>query len=217
MKKGGRMTVLEWDKIGDRRYETGVDRGVLFTQDGIAVPWNGLTSVTETVSREVKSYYIDGIKYLDHHIPGSYSAKLQAFTYPDELETLLGMAEYAPGVFLHDQRTKLFHLSYRTLIGNDIEGTEHGYKIHIVYNILAVPSDKAMDSISDSVSLDPFEWELSGTPSLMFGVRPTAHISLDSRKIDSTLLDTLEGLIYGTAELDPSLPSLVDLLALVPT
>lgn len=210
------MTALEWDKIGDRRYETGVDRGVLFPPDGPAVPWNGLTSVTETVSREVKSYYIDGIKYLDHHIPGSYAAKLAAFTYPDELDTLLGMSEYAPGVFLHDQRTKLFHLSYRTLVGNDIDGTEHGYKIHVIYNILAIPSDNAMETISDTVSVNPFEWDLTGTPNLMFGARPTAHISLDSRRIDPTLLETLEDLIYGTAELDPSLPNLVDLLALVP-
>jgi hypothetical protein len=163
------MTVLEWDKIGDRRYETGVDRGVLFLPDGPAVPWNGLTSVTETLSREVKSYYVDGTKFMDHHVPGSYSAKLAAFTYPDELETLLGMTEYAPGVFLHDQRTKLFHLSYRTLIGNDVDGTDHGYKVHVVYNILAIPSDKTMNSLSNQVSVEPFEWDLSGTPNVMFG------------------------------------------------
>lgn len=209
------MTVLEWDKTGDRRYETGVDRGVLFPPDTPAVPWNGLTSVTENVSREVKSYYLDGVKYLDHHVPGSYSAKLAAFTYPDELEMLLGMSEYAPGVFLHDQRTKLFHLSYRTLIGNDIDGQDHGYKIHIVYNILAVPSDSVMSTISDQISIQPFEWDLSGTPNLMFGVRPTAHISLDSRKIDPEMLSALEMLIYGTSEADPNLPLLVDLLTMV--
>jgi len=209
------MTALEWDKVGDRRYETGVDRGVLFPPSGSAVPWNGLTSITETVSREVKSYYIDGVKFLDHHIPGSYSAKLSAYTYPDELDQLLGMSEFVPGVFLHDQRIKLFHLSYRTLVGNDIDGTDHGYKVHIVYNVLAVPSDKAMDTISEQASVDPFEWDLTGTPNLMFGARPTAHISLDSRRIAPTTLELIEGLLYGTSDADPNLPTLVDLLAMV--
>jgi hypothetical protein len=209
------MSVLEWDKVGDRRYQTGVDRGVLFPPNSPAVPWNGLTSVQENVSREVKSYYLDGVKFLDHHVPGSYSATLSAFTYPDELDKLLGMAEYAPGIFLHDQRIKLFHLSYRTLIGNDVDGTDHGYKVHIVYNILAVPSDKAINTISDQVAVDPFEWTLSGTPNLMFGVRPTAHISLDSRLITPEALELVENLLYGTDDVDPSLPLLTDLLALV--
>lgn len=216
------MTVLEWDKVGDRRYETGIDRGVLFPPNAPAVPWNGLTSVTETVSRDVKSYYLDGVKYLDHHVPGSYAAKLAAFTYPDELETLLGMTEYAPGVFLHDQRAKLFHLSYRTLVGNDVDGTDHGYKVHVVYNLLAVPSDKAMNSLSNQVSAEPFEWDLTGTPNVMFGIRPTSHISVDSRKISPAMLAIVEGLLYGTPHVDddhpgtdPSLPGLIDLLALV--
>jgi hypothetical protein len=217
------MTVLEWDKAGDRTYQTGVDRGVLFPPGGAAaVPWNGLTSVTETVGRDVKSYYVDGVKYLDHHIPGSYAAKLSAFTYPDELEALLGTAEYSPGIFLHDQRAKLFNLSYRTLIGNDIDGTDHGYRLHIVYNVLAIPSDKTMDSISNSISADPFEFDLSGTPNVMFGVRPTSHISIDSRKVDSEILATVEGLLYGTPHVDddhpgtdPALPSFITLIGLM--
>jgi hypothetical protein len=209
------MTAIEWDKVGDRRYETGVDRGVLFPKDDPAVPWNGLTSVTEALGRDVKSYYLDGVKYLDRHVPGSYSAKLAAFTYPDELEELLGMREYVPGVFLHDQRAKLFHLSYRTLVGNDIDGTDHGYKVHIVYNVLAIPSDNAMNSLSDSTDVSPFEWDLSGTPNLMFGVRPTAHISLDSRRIDPVMLENIELLLYGSADADPALPGFVDLLTLV--
>jgi hypothetical protein len=182
------MTVLEWDKVGDRRYETGVDRGVLFPPNGPAVPWNGLTSVTETLTRDVKSYYLDGVKYLDHHVPGSYAAKLTAFTYPDELETLLGMTEYAPGVFLHDQRAKLFHLSYRTLVGNDVDGTDHGYKVHVVYNLLAVPSDKAMNSLSNQVSAEPFEWDLTGTPNVMFGIRPTWKVCSTERRMSMTII-----------------------------
>jgi len=216
------MTVLEWGKVGDHRYETGIDRGVLFPLDGPAVPWSGLTSVTETIGREVKSYYLDGIKYIDHDVPGTYSAKLAAFTYPDELETILGLTEYVPGIFLHDQRSKLFHLSYRTLIGNDVDGTEYGYKVHIAYNLLAVPNDKTLNSMSDQVSVEPFEWDISGTPNIMFGLRPTAHISLDSRKVDADILKVVEGLLYGTPYVDvdnpgtdPGLPSLFSLLTLL--
>lgn len=211
------MTALVWDQAGERRYETGVDRGVLFPPDGVAVPWNGLVSVSENTSRDVKSYYIDGIKYLDRHIPGSYAAKLSAFTYPDALDELFGISEFVPGVNLHDQRSKLFNFSYRTKIGNDLEGEDHGYKLHIVYNILANPSDFSYETLADTVSAKPFEWDLSGTPMNMFGIRPTAHISLDSRRIDPAMLEILETQIYGDDTTDPNLPNLVDLLALIET
>jgi len=210
------MTALEWDKVGDRRYQTGIDRGVLYLRDGEVVPWNGLTSVNEIKGREVKSYYLDGVKYLDHHVPGSYAASLSAFTYPDELEALLGTPQYAPGVFLHDQSAKTFHLSYRTLVGNDTEGTEHGYKLHIVYNVLAVQNDTTFSSLSDDVGVEPFAFSLTGTPAPMFGIRPTSHISLDSRLIDEVLLTNIEETIYGTEETDPVLPDIVALLAMVP-
>lgn len=211
------MTVLAWSQVGDRRYETGIDRGVLYLPDGTAVPWSGLVSITENTDREVKSYYLDGVKFLDRHVPGSYSAKLGAYTYPDELDELLGVSAFAPGVFVHDQRTKLFNLSYRTLEGNDLEGIDADYKIHIVYNVLAVPNSVALNSLSNSPSPTLFEWTLSGTPPQMFGIRPTAHISLHSRGINPDLLEFLEGLLYGTSTDDPSLPSMVDLLALVET
>ena len=107
------MTALEWDKVGERFYETGIDRGVLYPRFGDAVPWNGLTNVAEEIGREVKSYYMVGVKYLDHHVPGSYSAKLDAFTYPDVLDELTGVKVFAPGVFLHDQRSEVFHSQFR--------------------------------------------------------------------------------------------------------
>lgn len=210
------MTALEWDKVGDRRYETGIDRGVLYFREGGVVPWNGLVSINESKARDVRSYYLDGVKYLDRHIPGSYAAKLSAFTYPDELEALLGTPQYAPGVFLHDQSAKPFHLSYRTLTGNDVDGTDHGYKLHIVYNVLAVPSDTVSETISDAPNLKPFEWTLTGTPATMFGIRPTSHISLDSRLIDGALLETIEVLLYGSDAVDATLPEFVDLLAMIP-
>ena len=210
------MTALVWDQVGERRFETGVDRGVLYMADGSAVPWNGLISINETLSREVKPYYVDGIKFLDHHVPGSYAAKLSPFTYPDELDDLIGTLEFAPGVFVHDQgQPKLFNLSYRTRVGNDLVGADHAYKIHIVYNLLAIPSDTTMSTLADSPSAQAFEWSLFGTPSQMFGIRPTSHISLESRTIDAALLVSIEELLYGSEDADPALPGLVDLLGMV--
>jgi len=208
------MTALEWDMVGERFFETGINRGVLFTSDGDAYVWNGLTTVTENTEREVKSYYMDGIKYLDHHVPGSYAAKLEAFTYPEILDDLTGTMRYAPGVYLHDQRAQVFHLSYRTGVGNDLDA-ELGYKLHLVYNVMAIPSGTAIGTIGDNVEPGQFSWDLSGTPPVMFGARPTSHIHLDSRLISPELLETLELVLYGTEDDDPTLPSMVDLLTLI--
>jgi hypothetical protein len=209
------MTEIKWDEVGARRYETGVDRGVLYLPAGTAVPWNGLTAITENVERDVKSYYIDGVKYLDQQVPDAYSAKLEALTYPDEFDELLGVSEFGPGVFLHDQPGKSFGLSYRTLVGNDVEGTEFGYKLHILYNLTASASGTAMSTLGDTVSPATFSWSLTGVPPAMSGARPTCHISLHSAGIDPGLLSTIEDLLYGTATVDPALPDLVALLALV--
>lgn len=212
------MTVLAWDEVGQRRYETGVDRGVLFLPEGGAVPWNGLASLTETLGREVKSYYIDGVKYLDHQVLGAFAATLQAFTYPDELDELVGTMPFAPGVYVHDQRAKAFSFSYRTKVGNDVT-EDLGYKLHLVYNVLASPSNNQFSSLSDQVAPQMFEWTLSGTPPQVLGIRPTSHISIHSRSIDPDLLNDIEELLYGTTlpdpGTDPALPSLVELLAMV--
>jgi|tagenome__1003787_1003787.scaffolds.fasta_scaffold20756983_2 hypothetical protein len=216
------MTALQWDQVGDRRYESGVDRGVLYLRDQPGVPWNGLVSVTETLEREVKSYFLDGIKYLDHQVPGSYAAKLGAYTYPDELEALLGNTQITPGLYMHDQPTGLFSLSYRTMEGNDLEGSEANYKIHLVYNILAIPTSAAFNSLSGSPSVALFEWNLSGTPTQLFGIRPTSHISLNSRELRPGLLAEIEGILYGTngdpdadpviEPTEPRIPNIVTLL-----
>lgn len=210
------MTALTWDKIGERRYETGVDHGVLYLPTGDGIPWNGLVSISETKTREVKSYYLDGIKYLDQQIPSAYSAKLGAYTYPDELEEILGNAPYVPGVVLHDQNPRRFDLSYRTLEGNDLDGIDGGYKIHIVWNVMAVPSDVTFDTIGkDSAAPGLFEWNLTGAPQQMYGIRPTSHMSVHSRSVDPAVLAEVEAALYGTEEADPHLPSLVSLLSMV--
>lgn len=206
------MTKLVWDQVGERRYETGIDRGVLYLPDGRAVVWNGLTSVNEVVTREVKNYYMDGIQYLAHHVPGGYSAKVQAFTYPDEMDQLTGIAEHYMGVFLHDQRSRMFNLVYRTLIGNDIDGTDYAYKIHVLWNVLATPSDRTYGSLSDDVAVSAFEWTLTAVPSQMVGARPTSHVSVDSRTLDPALLEGLENNLYGTETTEPFLLDTVEFL-----
>lgn len=210
------MSTLVWDQVGVRRYETGVDRGVLYSQLSRPVPWNGLISINEVTSREVKPYYIDGIKYLDHFVPGTYSAKLSAFTYPDVMDELVGAQEFAPGVFLQDQASpQLFNLSYRTKVGNDVEGVEYGYKLHILYNLLATLSDTTLTTVGSSVTPQSFEWTLSGTPPAVYGIRPTSHIYLDSRRMDVDTLAQVEGSLYGTSSSLPYLPTMLDLLDMV--
>lgn len=206
------MAKLEWDKIEDRTFETGIDRGVLYPISGPGVPWNGLVSVSEKTSREVKSYYLDGIKFLDHFVPGAYSAKLSAFTYPDELDEILGTKEFVPGVRVHDQRAGMFHLSYRTLIGDPLDGLDLGYKLHLIYNLTANPSDIAFNSLASQVAANTFDWEISGVQTSMWGIRPANHLSFDSRNTDPAILADLEAQLYGTVAEDPAMPDLVQLL-----
>lgn len=209
------MTELVWDQVTDRRYEAGVERGVLYPLGKPAVVWNGLVSVDETRSREVKSYYLDGMKYLDHVIPGAYEAKISAFTYPEELDTLIGISEFAPGVSVHDQRSGMFHLTYRTGIGDYFEGLDHGYKLHLVYNLTAVPGDATFASVSDKADPNTFDWTVSGVQSLMWGIRPTNHLSFDSTKVHPDVMVYVEDLVYGTEGTDPAMPDLIELLTTI--
>jgi len=207
------MTALEWG--GDRRYELGVDRGVLYLPNGSAVPWNGLTEISDDSTSEIKSYYIDGVKYLDHHVPGAFSGKIAAITYPDEFDDILGNAQFSPGVTVYDQPIRLFNLSYRTLIGNDTEGTDHGYKLHVLYNLTAKQGSVVAKTIGDQIEPNVFQWEIVGTPPIMMGIRPTCHISFDSRHMNPELLTSIEELLYGTETTDPALPDAVTLLGMV--
>lgn len=206
------MTQLQWDKIEDRIFETGVERGVLYPLDGPGVAWNGMVSINEKTAREVKEYYLDGIKFLDHYVLGSYSAQLQAFTYPEELDKILGVAEFVPGVRVHDQRVGMFHLSYRTLIGDPLDGLDLGYKLHLIYNLTANPNDNTFNTLANQVAANTFTWDISGIQTSMFGIRPANHLSFDSRRMDPTLLANLEAQLYGTDEADPAMPDLVGLL-----
>lgn len=203
------MATLVWDEIGERIYQTGVDHGVLYLHDGTVAVWNGLTDVEESSNSELKSFYLDGVKYLETLLPGDFIGKLKAFTYPDEFDSVNGITAVAPGLSFHDQPAKSFNLSYRTKIGNDLEGLEYGYKIHLLYNLLANPDAFSFDTLKDSTAQPiEFSWSLTGTPVKGNNVRPTVHVSIDSTKTPEYILQVLEDKLYGTAVNDPSFPSI---------
>lgn len=196
---------LEWDKSGEHLFETGVDRGVLYPQaaDGTypkGVAWNGLTSVSESPSgADANALWADNIKYLNLYSAEEFGATVEAYTYPDEFAELDGSAEVAPGAMIGQQNRKAFGLCYRTVLGNDIQGNDYGYKIHIIYGAQASPSEKSYETINDSPDAITFSWELNTTPVPVAGHKPTASIVIDSTKCDATKLAALEEILYGTA------------------
>jgi hypothetical protein len=214
------MTALAWDQTGERLFETGVDRGVLYIPDetGDFVEghaWNGLTTVTESPSgAEANPQYADNIKYLTLMSAEEFGATIEAFTYPDAFGQCDGTAEPAPGVKLGQQARKQFGLAYRTKVGNDLDGSDHGYKLHLVYGALAAPSEKAYATINDSPEAITFSWELTTYPTAVDGFKPTAQITIDSTKVDDDELGELEEILYGNEADDPRLPSPSEVVAL---
>lgn len=222
------MTKLVWDKTGERTYETGVDRGVLFEIDeageySSGVAWNGLTTVTESPSgAEATPTYADNIKYLNLISVETFGATIEAYTYPEEFEKYDGNGSPTPGVHIGQQNRKPFGFCFRTRKGNDIEATDHGYKLHLVYGAIAAPSEKAYASINDSPEAITFSWELSTNPvqvGTIGGVdyQPTASITIDSTKTDPTKLALLETTLYGDASNDPYMPLPADVVAMMST
>lgn len=203
---------LTWDKVGERLYETGVDHGVLYKPNGGGVydqgfAWNGLVSVTEAPSgAEATPQYADNIKYLNLVSAEEFGATIEAFTYPEEFAEHDGSASPVVGVSVGQQARKPFGLSYRTRVGNDVDGTDHGYKLHLIYGALAAPSEKAYNTINDSPEAITFSWEVTTTPVAVSGMKPTAQLTIDSTKVDATALGQLEDALYGTAGTDARLP-----------
>lgn len=197
------MSRLVWDKTGDRLYETGVKQCVLYPQVSGAYPkgvaWNGITSVTESPSgAEPSPLYADDIKYLNLMSTEEFGASIEAYMYPEEFEACDGSAEIAPGVSIGQQKRQSFGLCYRTIIGNDTESNEHGYKLHIIYGALAAPSEKAYATVNDSPEAITFSWELSTTPVNVTGGNPTASLTIDSTKVNAEKLKALEDILYGS-------------------
>lgn len=208
--------VIQWELPGSRRYETGIDRGVLYLSDGRVVPWNGLTSIDETVNRESTSVYYDGMKISTGVTLGDYEATIKAFTYPDEFEELQGFDSLIEGVYLDNQPVESFGLAYRTMIGDDVGGLD-GYKIHVLWNVMVLPKDRTYPTIGTDTSIIEFEWDISAVQEEVDGYCPTSHFIIDSTKVSSDILAVVEKILYGDADTytSPTLPSMLEFAALL--
>jgi hypothetical protein len=206
------MSKLVWDEVGSRFYETGVDHGVLYIPDGAGVyddgvAWSGLTAITESPSgAEANAQYADNIKYLNLYSVEEFGATIEAFTYPTEFMQFDGLSVPTLGVSVGQQPRKPFGLSYRTQLGNDTEGNDLGYKLHLVYGCMASPSEKAYNTINDSPEPITFSWELSTLPVPVTGHKPTSILTINSTEVDADILADLELMLYGDTGIDPALP-----------
>lgn len=206
------MSKLVWDQTGERLYETGVKKGVLYVQDSggtypKGVVWNGLTTVTESPSgAEATPLYADDIKYLNLMSTEELGGTIEAYTYPDEFAECDGSASIATGVLIGQQPRKTFGMAYTTTLGNDVDSNAHGYKLHLIYGALASPSEKSYSTINDSPEAITFSWEFSTTPVNVAGFKPTANIVIDSTKATPEKLTALEKILYGDTETEARLP-----------
>lgn len=215
------MPKLVWDAVGERFYETGVNRGVLYipNQAGdydAGFPWNGLVSVTQSPSgAEATPQYADNIKYLNLVSAEEFGCTIEAFTYPAEFAQCDGTAEPTPGVYLGQQSRKAFGLSYQSRIGNDLQGSDYGYKIHLVYGALAAPTEKAHTTINDTPEAITFSWEVTTTPVEVPGFKPAAILTIDTTKISAAKRTALEDILYGTASTTARLPLPAEVIGLI--
>lgn len=207
------MAKISWSNPGDRIFEAGVDRGVLYVGTDPGVPWTGLVSVNQGQSGgEAKPRYLDGVKIGNRMTPEEFEATIEAFTYPLEFEVCDGTARIDNGLRLGQQKRKAFGMTYRTKVGNDLEGLSHGYKIHFLYNLKAEPSDHGHKTLTNETSPVTFTWKVTSRPQRIAGHRPSAHFWIDSRDVPAELLQILEDVIYGTDLLAPRLPTAAELI-----
>lgn len=215
------MSKLIWDNAGERLYETGVDRGVLYPiQEGglytKGVVWNGLTAITESPSgAEATPLYADNIKYLNLVSAEDFGCTIEAYMYPDEFAECDGSAEIATGVYAGQQDRKVFGLCYRTILGNDTDSNGHGYKLHLIYGCLASPSEKSYSTVNDSPEANTFSWEVKSTPVNVSGFKPTASLTIDSTKVNAEKLANLEKVLYGSESTEAKLPTPDEVIAIV--
>ena len=208
------MARIEWNQAGERFYEAGVDRGVLYPRQTSGVPWNGLVSVAETASGgESESFYFDGIKYYDFIAAENFQATITAFSAPEEFAGCDGTKVLSPGLMVTQQPRYPFGLSYRTFIGNDLEGTDYGYRLHLVYNATASPSSRMHSTMSDSPTANTRSWTINTVPPAASTYKPTAHFIIDSTKVNAAKLTTLENMLYGSFSGNAALPSQATVIA----
>jgi hypothetical protein len=203
---------IKWDEVGERFYETGVDRGVLYVRGAngaypIGVPWNGLTTVTESPGgADANPLYADNIKYLNLIATETLDGTIEAYTYPEEFGQCDGTASPQAGIAVGQQGRKTFGLAYRTRLGNDEDGVDHGYKLHLLYGAIAAPSERAYASINDAPDAITFSWGFSTSPVNVTDLKPTSLITIDSTKVDADELATLEDALYGSGSAAAHLP-----------
>lgn len=205
------MSKLVWDVVGEREYETGVSKGVLYPMTGGAYPkgvaWSGLTTVTETASgAEATPLYADNIKYLNLMSVEELGGTIEAYTAPDEFGACDGTAELTTGVSIGQQPRQTFGLAYQTILGNDTENNKHGYKIHLIYGALASPTERSYATVNDSPEAMTMSWEFSTTPVSVKGFEPTSLVVIDSTKVNAEKLAAFEAIIYGSDDVEARLP-----------
>jgi hypothetical protein len=209
------MARVLWDQVGDRRFESGVSNVVLYVENGNGVPWNGVTSIDDDVDTSIDPVYFDGVKFEEIVSIGDTHANIKAFTFPDEFLECQGTVEDQAGFYVMNQPPKRFSLAYRTEVGDDISGQRAFYKLHVLYNLLAIPTSTSRATINDTPEAVEFEWELTSLPTEFADYRPTSQLMLDSRKVDSYLMSDIEDILYGSADNEATLPSLKNLSAFI--
>ena len=215
------MAKIVWDKTGERLYETGVEQGVLYNIDergaySKGVPWNGLTAVTESPSgAEATPLYADNIKYLELQSAEEFGATIEAYTYPEAFGECDGTAAIAQGIIIGQQSRKIFGLSYKTVVGNDVKNNDYGYKLHLIYGAKAAPSEKAYSTINDSPEAITFSWEVTTTPVPVTDHKPTSTLVIDSTKVGEGVMKKIEDVLYGTEEAEPRLPLPDEVLTII--
>jgi hypothetical protein len=212
---GGEMAAIVWDQVGDRLYEAGVSKGVLYQENRVGVPWNGLIAVEESVDDSVEPIYFDGVKFNDVVTLGDFSAIIRAYTYPEEFLPYEGSLEDQDGFYVSNQPKRRFGLSYQTEVGDDISGLGAGQKIHILYNLTAVPSAATFQTLGDEMEPIEFEWSVTSVPEPIANFRHTSHVVIDSRRMNSSLFFDIQTILYGDETNDPILPSLQSLSTFV--
>lgn len=217
------MTVLSWNTAGAKKFETGVDKGVLYKKDAggnytLGYAWVGLTAITEKPSgADSNKSYADNTVYANIIAAEDFAATLEAFTYPDAFMSCDGTAELTPGVYVGQQNREVFGLAYRTKLGNDVSGVNFGYKLHLIYGGMAAPAERAYSTINDSTDPMPLSWDISTTPVDVPGKNPTAILTIDSTKVSASKLADLENVLYGTSGVDPRLPLPSEVASIVGT
>lgn len=208
----GSFAPLVWDETGKKLFETGVSNVALYPQDttgvyGAGVAWNGVTNISESPSgAEATTLWANNGKYLNLYSVEEYASSIEAYTYPDEFAECDGSAEIAKGVSIGQQTRKSFGLAYKTLIGSDTDGNDHGYKLHLVYGCKAAPSERSHATVNDSPEALSFSWEISTTPVSVTGHKPTASVEIDSTKVNAEKLAAFEKILFGSAEAAARLP-----------